>query len=70
MIREGIVLLATYALGLLNVDIAGYQFAIIGMLPLINGMALMFDVMLAGLGTSFTACNLNADCFITERDNV
>ena len=65
-----VVFITTYALGLLDVNIAGYQYAIIGMLPLINGMALMFDVMLAGLGTSFTACNLNADCFITERDNV
>ena len=65
-----VVFITTYALGLLNTDVAGSQFAIIGMLPLINGMALMFDVMLAGLGTSFTACNLNADCFITQRDNI
>ena len=64
------VFITTYALGLLNVNVAGAQFAIIGMLPLINGMALMFDVMLAGLGTSFTACNLNADCYITPRDNI
>ena len=65
-----VVFITTYALGLLNVNVAGAQFAIIGMLPLINGMALMFDVILAGLGTSFTACHLNADCFITQRDNV
>ena len=65
-----VVFVTTYALGLLNTDVAGSQFAIIGMLPLINGMALMFDVMLAGLGTSFTACNLNADCYITQKDNV
>ena len=65
-----VVFITTYALGLLNTDVAGSQFAIIGMLPLINGMALLFDVILAGLGTSFTACHLNADCYITPRDNI
>ena len=65
-----VVFITTYALGLLNVNVAGAQFAIIGMLPLINGMALLFDVILAGLGTSFTACHLNADCYITPRDNI
>ena len=60
----------TFALGLLSVDMSGAQLAIIGMLPLLNGMALMLDIMLAGLGTSFTACHLNADCHITAKDNI
>ena len=60
----------TFALGLLKVDISGAQFAIIGMLPLLNGMALLLDIMLAGLGTSFTACHLKADCHMAAKDNV
>ena len=44
--------------------------SLIGMLPLLNGTALLFDTMLSGLGTSFTACNLNADCNIVEKDTV
>ena len=65
-----VVFTTTFALGLISVDISGAQFAIIGMLPLLNGMALMLDIMLAGLGTSFTACHLNADCRITAKDNI
>lgn len=65
-----VVFITTYALGILNVNAGGAQFAIIGMLPMLNGMALLLDVMLAGLGTSFTACHLNADCYITAEDNV
>jgi len=60
----------TFALGLLKVSISGAQFAIIGMLPLLNGMALLLDIMLAGLGTSFTACHLKADCRMAAKDNV
>lgn len=59
-----------YALGLLNVNLSGAELAIIGILPLLNGMALLFDVLLAGLGTSFTACHIKADCHIREKDSV
>ncbi|MCF0238711.1 MAG: dicarboxylate/amino acid:cation symporter [Sphaerochaetaceae bacterium] len=65
------VLFATsFALSLLKVDISGIEFSIIGILPLLNGIAIMFDVLLAGLGTSFTACQLKADCNIKEKDIV
>lgn len=65
------VLFATaFALELLNVDISGAEFAILGLLPLLNGLALVFDVLLSGLGTSFTAYHLKADCHIRERDTV
>ena len=60
----------TFALRLLKVDISGAQFAIIGLLPLLNAMALLFDIMLAGLGTSFTACHLKADCRLAAKDTV
>ena len=65
-----VLFITTYALGLLNINAGGAQFAIIALLPMLNGMALLLDVMLAGLGTSFTASNLNADCYITAEDNV
>lgn len=58
------------ALGLLGKDVAGGAESMIGMLPLVNGMALLFDTLLSGLGTSFTACNLGADCNIVENDTV
>ncbi len=58
------------ALGLLDIDIADNISSIFGILPLINGIALLFDTLLAGLGTSFTACNLKADCNIVEQDTV
>ena len=58
------------ALGLLNIDIADSVSSIFGILPLINGIALLFDTLLSGLGTSFTACNLKADCNIVEKDTV
>jgi len=60
----------TFALGLLNANISGAQFAIIGILPLLNGMALLLDIMLAGLGTSFTAFHLKADCRLAAEDTV
>lgn len=59
-----------FALRLLNVDISGAEFAIIGLLPLLNGIALLFDVILSGLGTSFTAYYLNADCYVRNGDTV
>ena len=65
-----VLFITTYALGLLNINAGGAQFAIIALLPMLNGMALLLDVMLAGLGTSFTASNLNADCYITAEDIV
>lgn len=58
------------ALGLLNIDTTDSLSSIFGMLPLINGIALFFDTLLSGLGTSFTACNLKADCNIVEKDTV
>ncbi len=60
----------TFALGLLKVSLSGAQFAIIGILPLLNGMAMLLDIMLAGLGTSFTACHLKADCRLAAEDTV
>lgn len=59
-----------FALGLLGIDVSGSAFAIIGLLPLVNGIALLFDTLLSGLGTSFTAYQLKADCYIRERDTV
>jgi len=60
----------TFALGLLDLNLAGKEFSLIGLLPLINGIALMIDTMLAGLGTSFTACHLKSDCDIVGEDTV
>ncbi|MCQ2412503.1 MAG: cation:dicarboxylase symporter family transporter [Sphaerochaetaceae bacterium] len=65
-----VVFASSFALTLLNIDISGAEFAIIGILPLLNGLALMFDTLLAGLGTSFTAYQLKADCYIREKDTV
>ena len=65
-----VVFTTSFALGLLNINIAGAEFSLIGLIPLINGMALLIDVMLAGLGTSFTACHLKADCHIVQKDTV
>lgn len=65
-----VVFATAFALNLLKVDISGAEFAIIGILPMINGTALLFDVMLSGLGTSFTAFHLKADCRIAEKDTV
>lgn len=65
------VLFATsFALGLLKKDLSGAEFAILGILPLLNGISLLFDTLLAGLGTSFTAVNMNADCYIKDEDTV
>ena len=61
---------ASCALGLIGADVSNGTASLIGMLPLVNGIALLFDTMLSGLGTSFTACNLNADCNIVEEDTV
>lgn len=58
------------ALGLIGASTSDNMASLIGMLPLVNGIALLFDTMLSGLGTSFTACNLNADCNIVEKDTV
>ena len=60
----------SFALGLLNLNLEGMEISVIGLLPLINGIALMIDVMLAGLGTSFTACHLKTDCNIATEDTV
>ena len=65
-----VIFTASFALGLLNVSIAGAEFSILGLIPILNGAAIMLDVVLAGLGTSFTACHLKADCNVAERDNV
>ena len=65
-----VVFATSFALGLLKVNISGAEFAILGILPLLNGIAILFDVLLAGLGASFTACHLKADCHIREKDNV
>lgn len=65
-----VVFASAFALGLLKIDISGAEFAIIGLLPLLNGMALLFDTLLAGLGTSFTAYQLKADCYIREKDTI
>ena len=61
---------ASFALGLLDLNISGAEFSLLGLIPLLNGLALMIDVVLAGLGTSFTAYHFKADCHIAERDNV
>ena len=61
---------ATCALGLIGAGTSDNMASLVGMLPLVNGIALLFDTMLSGLGTSFTACNLNADCNIVEKDTV
>jgi len=58
------------SLGLMGLNVSNSISSIIGILPLINGIALMFDTLLAGLGTSFTACNLKADCNIVKEDTV
>ncbi|MBO7348687.1 MAG: cation:dicarboxylase symporter family transporter [Spirochaetales bacterium] len=60
----------SFALGLLDLNLSGTEFSVIGLLPLLNGLALMIDVMLAGLGTSFTACHLKSDCDIVGEDTV
>ena len=60
----------SFALGLLDLNLSGKEFSLIGLLPLINGIALMIDTMLAGLGTSFTACHLKSDCDIVGKDTV
>ena len=65
-----VVFIASYALGILDLNIAGAEFSLLGMIPLLNGIALMLDVVLAGLGTSFTAYHLKADCHIVRRDTV
>ncbi len=65
-----VVATTSFAIGLLGVSISGAEFALLGILPLLNGMAIMLDVMLAGLGTSFAACHLKADCHIRPRDTV
>ena len=65
-----VVFVTSFALRLLNIRLSGAEFAILGMLPLINGIALLFDVLLAGLGTSFTAFHLKADCHVRSRDNI
>ena len=65
------VLFATaFALDILNVKVSGEAFAILGLLPLLNGLAIAFDVLLSGLGTSFTAYQLKADCYIRDKDTV
>lgn len=58
------------ALGLIGASTSDNMASLVGMLPLVNGIALLFDTMLSGLGTSFTACNLNADCNIVGKDTV
>ena len=58
------------ALKILNIPLSDTGFAIMGLLPLINGIALLFDVLLSGLGTSFTAFHLKADCHIRSKDNI
>lgn len=65
-----VVFITTFALGSLGVNLGGAEYSILGILPLINGFAILLDVMLAGLGTSFTACHLKADCHIRARDTV
>ena len=52
------------AFRLLKIDISGCELAVLGLLPLLNSIALLFDVILSGLGTSFTACHLKADCHV------
>ena len=65
------VLFATaFALEILDVNVSGAEFAIIGLLPLLNGLAMVFDVLLSGLGTSFTAYQLKADCYIRDKDTI
>lgn len=59
-----------FAVGLLDINTSGAPLSIIGLLPILNGIALMFDILLAGLGTSFTACHLKADCHIAAEDTV
>ncbi len=58
------------AMSLINSDYSSMAVSILGVLPMMNGIALLFDTLLAGLGTSFTAVYLNADCNIREKDIV
>ena len=65
------VLLGTaFAIKLLKINISGFELVIVSLLPLLNGIALLFDVLLSGLGTSFTAYHLKADCHVRKRDTV
>ena len=59
-----------FAIKLLNLNISGFEPVILTMLPLLNGIAIMFDILLSGLGTSFTAYQLKADCHVRKRDTV
>lgn len=58
------------AMSLINSNLSIMAVSILGVLPIMNGIALLFDALLAGLGTSFTAVYLNADCNIREKDIV
>ncbi len=58
------------AMSLINSSATSMAVSILGVLPMMNGIALLFDTLLAGLGTSFTAVHLNADCNIREKDIV
>ncbi len=58
------------AMSLINSNLSIMAVSILGVLPMMNGIALLFDTLLAGLGTSFTAVYLNADCNIREKDIV
>jgi Na+/H+-dicarboxylate symporter len=58
------------AMSLINSSATNMAVSILGVLPMMNGIALLFDTLLAGLGTSFTAVHLNADCNIREKDIV
>jgi Na+/H+-dicarboxylate symporter len=58
------------AMNLINSDATNMAVSILGVLPMMNGIALLFDTLLAGLGTSFTAVHLGADCNVREKDIV
>ncbi len=58
------------AMSLINSSATSMAISLLGVLPMMNGIALLFDTLLAGLGTSFTAVHLNADCNIREKDIV
>ncbi|MCF0238598.1 MAG: dicarboxylate/amino acid:cation symporter [Sphaerochaetaceae bacterium] len=61
---------SSFAFSLMNGNFAGYEFAIVGILPVLNGLALLFDTVLSGLGTSYTAYKMKADSNIREADTV
>lgn len=65
-----VLFVSVFTLFIMNIDLWGAEASIIAFVPILNGLGIMFDSILAGMGSSYVAGTMKADCNIRTQDIV